>query len=104
MVFPCFRLFLLGRVGPAVAVMKVDHHPHAPLLCPHSHSDCFFHTAMTTGFISRRIYKSPQADGVDPVILQYFKAIFFNSLIVEEFITCSFHLWQPTDISSFSKN
>ena len=103
MSFPGCRFFLFCRIGPGIAVMKIDHNPHSPLLRPDCHGNRFVFAAMTTSPVIRRIDPSPEPDSIDSVIFQNLEAILLNASIVIELVTSRFHLWKPAYISPFRK-
>ena len=99
--FPCLRLVLFARVSPAVAVVEVDHHTHAPFLGTPGHVDGLRGAAVAAVRVVGRIHPGAQADGVDAVVLQDLETILLFSFVVAEGVTTRLHLRQPTDIGSF---
>ena len=94
---PCQRRRLLPRIGPGIAVMKINHQPHPEVFCP----DSFCQYICSIVPSGRRIYPYPEPDCIHTEAFQELHAFQLCAARIIKFDTWRFHLCQPADVSTF---
>jgi hypothetical protein len=98
-ILPRGGLRLLARIGPGVAVVKIDHDAKAHRLGALGH----FHDVVLAAPAAFRVDPDAEADGIDSLVLQDLQAILGLSVVAVKWRAGRFHFRQPADVGAFRK-
>ena len=96
-VLPCRRRVLLARIRPIVAVVEIDHQPHAQCLS----TLCLYYHVFLSAPSFFRVNPYPQADRVEADLLHQGGTFRFRAGGIVELHPVIFHLSHPADVRSF---
>ena len=99
MSLPRSRDVLLGRIGPPVAVMEVNHHLHAEGFGTLGLDQHIFLVAPIV--MLRRVYPYTKTDGIHTVFLHQGCTFTLLPFIIIESMSFRLHFSGPTDVGTF---